>query len=223
MPNLVVADLAAVVYSSGKVFDGLSTGRLDTEAFLRSGDLRGVTSRADLALLEDLRDAAQFIIDNQARSIDATFVSDVNATLTRSGSLHPGRYRRDEDGIGVNTPLGRHEPSAPSATGLQMIIDRATALPSTREQALDLFVDIAKAQPFMDGNKRTAILVANAVLIRQVDPELLAVPVDERDPATARHFNDLLARAYVFDEHDGVKGLLRQKGFAAAGTHRASS
>ena len=53
--RLTVTDLAGVVYSSGRVFDGLSTGRLDTENFLRTGSLDGVASRADLALLEDLR------------------------------------------------------------------------------------------------------------------------------------------------------------------------
>ena len=36
---LTVTDLAGVVYSSGRVFDGLSTGRLDTENFLRTGSL----------------------------------------------------------------------------------------------------------------------------------------------------------------------------------------
>lgn len=61
MATLTVADLSGVVYSSGKVFDGLSTGRLDTENFLRSGSLDGVASRADLALLEDLRDAAEAV------------------------------------------------------------------------------------------------------------------------------------------------------------------
>lgn len=34
---LSVADFATVVYSAGKVFDGLSVGQLETENFLRSG------------------------------------------------------------------------------------------------------------------------------------------------------------------------------------------
>lgn len=66
----------------------------------------------------------------------------------------------------------------------------------------------------MDGNKRTAIFVANSVLIRQPNTTLLAVPVDEADPTTSREFNDRLARAYVFGEYDGVKDLLRQRGFS---------
>lgn len=41
---------------------------------------------------------------------------------------------------------------------------------------------------------------------------LLTIPVDDDDPRLARTFNDLLARAYVYDERDGVKELLRRPG-----------
>ncbi|MDR2975123.1 MAG: hypothetical protein LBV00_10520 [Propionibacteriaceae bacterium] len=44
-------DLADIVYASGSVFNGLSTNRLDTRNFLATGSTKGVSSRADLALL----------------------------------------------------------------------------------------------------------------------------------------------------------------------------
>lgn len=206
-----VVDLARVVYSSGTVFDGLHTGRLDTENFLRSGSLEGVTSRSDLALLEDLRDVSQFLIDNQNAPIGATYVCQINAQITRSGPLHPGEYRTDGQNIGVNTQHGRHEPRPIEGVALQQIIDDALAQPSPRERALELFVQIAKAQPFEDGNKRTALFVANSLLIRQTNPELLVVPVEK-----ASQFNDLLAQAYVYNDDEGVKGLLRSDGFVGA-------
>lgn len=220
---LDVADLAGVVYSSGKVFDGLRTGRLDTENFLRSGSLDGITSRSDLALLQDLRDVAQYIIDNHEAPIDHEYVREVNATITRSGPLHPGQYRTDAQQIGVNTQHGRHGPKPLDDAGLQQIVDTAMAEPNSREQALELFVMIAKAQPFEDGNKRTALFVANSVLIRGSEPEMLVVPVsetsasenstDENSTGKAARFNDLLARAYVLGEHGGIKDLLRAEGF----------
>lgn len=42
MPQLMVADLTAVVYTIEKVFDRHAAGRLDTAAFLLSGGLAGV-------------------------------------------------------------------------------------------------------------------------------------------------------------------------------------
>jgi prophage maintenance system killer protein len=214
---LTVSDLAAVVYSSGKVFDGLSTGRLDTENFLRSGSLDGVASRADLALLEDLRDAAQFVIDHLGRTINAGFVRAVNATITRSGALHPGQLRTQAQAIGVATPFGRHTPHALNEDALQVLVDDAARSGDIRENAFDLFVELAKAQPFEDGNKRTAVFVANSLLIGSGAGVLLTIPVDDNDPSLAKMFNDLLAKAYMYDEHDGVKDLLRIHGLSALG------
>lgn len=211
MAVITVGDLAGVVYSSGKVFDGLSTGRRDTESFLRSGSLAGVTSRADLALLEDLRDVAQFTIDHGARPIDVAFVMAVNGQLTRSAALHPGRLRTDDQQIGVRTRYGRHEPEALTEDDLRRLLDAAVADDAV-EHALDLFVRLAKAQPFEDGNKRTALFVANGLLLGSDSGMLLTVPVDENDPSVADSFNDLLARAYVHGEYEGVKDLLRTSG-----------
>ena len=221
---LDVADLAGVVYSSGKVFDGLRTGRLDTENFLRSGSLEGITSRSDLALLQDLRDVSLFIITNRESPINSAYVRAVNAQITRSGPLNPGQYRTANQQIGVTTQYGRHEPQSMSDASLQRIIDFAMANTNPREQALELFVQLAKAQPFEDGNKRTALFVANSVLIREPEPEMLVIPVhensadensaDENNLNGAARFNDLLARAYVLGEHEGVKDLLRTEGFS---------
>lgn len=212
MGALAVVDLASVVYSAGKVFDGLSVGRLDTENFLRSGTLDGVVTRADLALLEDLRDAAQLVIKHSSRTVDSGFVRAVNATITRSGALHPGQLRTQAQGIGVATPYGRHTPDALSEVGLKAVLDDAMRSGDVWENALDLFVGLAKAQPFEDGNKRTAVFVANGLLIGSKAGVLLTVPVDDDDPGLARTFNDLLARAYIYGEHDGVKALLQSRG-----------
>jgi hypothetical protein len=212
MSTINIADLAAVVYTSGKVFDGLAAGRQDTENFLRSGNVAGISSRSDLALLEDLRDVAKFIIDHHDKLIDATYIRAVNAQITRSGALHPGQLRADDQLIGVGTRYGRHTPPALTVEGLQQLTS-PLANADVTEQALDLFVAIAKAQPFEDGNKRTALFVANSLLIG--DGRMLVVPVDENDPQLADTFNDLLATAYIRDERGPIKKLLCEYGLIA--------
>lgn len=220
--SIDVTTLAGVVYSSGKVFDGLVTGRLDTENFLRSGSLEGITSRSDLALLEDLRDVSQFIIDQSHQPqtpITVAFVCAVNAKITRSGALHPGQLRTADQQIGVHTRHGRHTPDAMTDTSLQCLLQESLATTDAREAALDLFVNLAKAQPFEDGNKRTALFVANSLLLTSGAGELLTIPVDEQDPSLADSFNDLLARAYVLNDHTGVKNLLREHGLTPLKGH----
>lgn len=218
--RLVVADLSPVVYSAGRVFNELSTDWLATEKFLRTGSPAGIRSTGDLALLEDLRDIAQLIIDHgHARTvIDEEFVCAVNASITRSGALHPGQFRRHDQRIGVRTRYGIHRPPGIGDEELQRLIVRALTPGLVREQALNLFVAIAKAQPFEDANKRTALFVANELLLRENAGALLAVPLGEvGGTELSETFNDLLARAYCFDEDDGVNALLRDHGFVSVG------
>jgi hypothetical protein len=61
------------------------------------------------------------------------------------------------------------------------------------------------------------VFVATSLLIGSGAGVLLTIPVDDNDPSLAGTFNDLLARAYVYGEHDGVKALLRSRGLTRLG------
>lgn len=220
--QLEVADLAGLIYSSGKVFNGLSTNRLDTEEFLRTGDTSKVHSRADLELLNDLRDAAQFILDHPNPNIDAHFVCNVNARLTRSAALEPGKLRRTDQRIGVDTAFGRHEPPAISLHELDQALAAAQTPTDPREQAMNLFIEIAKAQPFGDGNKRTALFVANSAVLWQPTPLMLTAPVNDNGPQLAARLNQAIARAYIHNDHRDVKALLSSAGFKCLPTNADS-
>lgn len=213
-------DLLDVIYSAGVVFDGLHTSKPATDRFLRTGDTNGVRGRQDLALLEDLRDAAEFAaasaVGAAGTPVNAGYLAQINAHLTRSAALNPGRLRTQDQGIGVQTSYGRHEPPAITETELEELVAGVLQEFDPRRAAAELFVAIASAQPFEDGNKRTAIFAANAHLLA-VGPEaetnrLLTVPQDDGDPSVARRFHDLLARAYVHGETEPVvEELLRWK------------
>lgn len=193
-------DLLDVIYTAGVVFDGLSTSRPATDRYLRSGDTDGVRGRGDLALLQDLEAAAEFVIATAGEPITAGYLGRINAQLTRSAALNPGKLRRAEQGIGVRTAHGPHEPAAVTAEELDALIQQQLMLDDALRSAALLFVEVARAQPFEDGNKRTAIFAANSYLIGQGTGVLMAVPHDDADPSVSREFHDLLARAYVFGE-----------------------
>lgn len=212
MTSLAVIDLAGVIYSSGKVFDGLTTGRLNTENFLRSGDPAFTASRQDLALLQDLKAVAEFIIEHAEEAITAALLMQINSQMTRSASMEPGKLRRADQQIGVGTIHGRHEPLAVSEEELNEIIAIALQQSTVEEQAVALFLSVAKAQPFMDGNKRTALFAANGLLIKGRTQTILTVPNAEDDVTVAQEFNALLARAYVFDEMEPLTEVLLKLG-----------
>lgn len=218
--RLTVAHFSAVVYSAGRIFNGLSTCRPATEEFLRTGSVEGITTEHDLALLEDLRDLSQFVIDHcQARrGIDTGFVRGMNARIIRSGALHPGKLRRNDQEIGVNTRYGAHMPPAVEETGLERLVSRALQAEALREQALNLFSEVARAQPFEDGNKRTALFLANRLLIQEQEQahELLTVPMGKvGGNELSDAFSNLLARLYLYDEAAALRAFLREYGFVA--------
>lgn len=117
--------------------------------------------------------------------------------MTRWGALHPGQLRREHDIFGVPTRFGDHRPPAADEKTLQTIIDSVSAF-SPANAAANLFVALAKAQPFGDGNKRTALLAANLLVLPQ--GQILTVPFRDGDPTVSNRFNELLARAYIFGE-----------------------
>ncbi|OPX16006.1 Fic family protein [Gordonia sp. i37] len=211
MPSITVTQLNGVVYSAGKVFDGLSASRLATEKFLRLGRTDGIDSRADLALLKDLRDAAHVLLDHHGYP-DATFVCAINASLTRSAALHPGQFRTADQQIGVSTRHGRHTPGPITDQALQALLDNALDSPDVHKAAVNVFVDLARAQPFEDGNKRTALLAANTVLLAASTGTLLAIPFDDNDPSVTEQFNDRLATAYIQADCSGVTAMLLSDG-----------
>lgn len=215
-----VADLLDVIYTAGTVFDGLSTSRPATDAFLRTGDTTGVRGRGDLALLEDLRDAAEIALDCAGSRLDSRLdvaaLKRINAAMTRSAALNPGKLRTAAQGIGVRTPLGRFEPPEIDEAGLDALITQTLNAPNDAERAIELFLRLAKAQPFEDGNKRTAILAANAYLVGRGGDVLLAVPFSETDPAVSAAFNEALARWYHHDELVLVKTQLLLNGLVPA-------
>lgn len=190
-------ELSDVIYTAGKVFDNLRSGHLATLTFLENGDVTQISSRADLQLLQDLRDAAHIVVQYRAarKPVTAEAIVEVNAAMTRSAALYPGVFRTDDSNIGVATVYGDHRPAGTNLAGLRNLIRRAERESSASRQAAALFVLLAKAQLFGDGNKRTALLSANILL---GDSTVLAVPYEEGNKGVSERFNDLLARAYIF-------------------------
>lgn len=168
-------------------------------AFITTGDTAGITSRADLELLCDLRDATDALIafHNSGTPLTPEVIIAINKAMTRWGALHPGQLRREHDILGVPTRFGDHRPAAADENTLQTIIDSVSALSPSDAEA-NLFVALARAQPFGDGNKRTALLAANLLVLPQ--GQVLTVPFREDDPTVSDRFNELLARAYIFGE-----------------------
>jgi len=162
-------------------------------------------------LLKDLRDVAEFVVRHPDATVDADYVVAINTLISRTGSVDPGQLRTDDQGIGVRTKYGRHEPPAITHEGLQNLIVAANTGDDVVDAAITLFIRLAAAQPFGDGNKRTALFAANGLLIIRDTGKLLSLPDprSDQEPDPVAAFNDLLSRAYIHADIDPLRTFLR--------------
>lgn len=191
--------LAKLLYSMGRTFDGLQSTFMATEEFLRTGNPKVINSKADYDLLLDLRQAAEYTLhyDYARKPIDLAYVKSVNMQLTRTAAMEPGKLRDERTPVMVNTPLGKYEPPPPDTVALASLI-KSTVEGATGEDILEdavrLFAGLTKVQPFGDGNKRTALLVGNGLLIAHGDRHPLTVPASDKGRTW---FNRELAAYYL--------------------------
>lgn len=209
--SLSTKQLTGLLYSMGRTFDGLQSTFMATEEFLRTGNPQVVNSKADYNLLLDLRQAADYTLhyDYAREPIDLAYVKSINAQLTRTAVMEPGKLRDERTPVMVSTPLGRYEPPVPDSATIASLI-KSTVGGATGEDILEdavrLFARLAKMQPFGDGNKRTALLAGNGLLIAHGDRHPLTVPTSDKDRTW---FNRELAAYYLNSDQTIVRHLAK--------------
>ncbi|MFT8704584.1 Fic family protein [Bifidobacterium aquikefiricola] len=190
---MTVHGLSKLLYEMGRTFDNLSSTRLATEEFLRTNNPKVLGSRNDLALLSDLKDAADYALKYAQRSIDFAYLCGINAQMTRTASIEPGKIRTASN-IVVHTALGDYVPPIPKESELSLTISHASVESDPLTAASTAFVTIARSQPFGDGNKRSALLLSNGLLLHRGYQGMLSVPVEDPD---RREFNARLSAWYL--------------------------
>ena len=209
--SLNTKQLAGLLYSMGRTFDGLQSTFMATEEFLRTGNPQVVNSKADYNLLLDLRQAAEYTLhyDYAHKTIDLAYVISINAQMTRTAAMEPGKLRDERTPVMVNTPLGRYEPPVPDPATIASLIHstvRGATGVDILEEGVRLFAGLAKMQPFGDGNKRTALLAGNGFLIAHGDRHPLTVPTSDKDRIW---FNRELAAYYLNNDQTIIRHLAK--------------
>ena len=125
----------------------------------------------------------------------------INAIVASEDALFPGQIRNG--GVEVSTLQGKYIPNlkdeATIQSDFQKLLDSDYSI---TEKALRLFLYMSKNQIFWDGNKRTALISANALMYKY-GVGLLSIP--EADFIT---FNEYLSNYYHSDQTSQERQLL---------------
>ena len=194
--------MKTIIYDQA-ILEGVSTTFPDTELILENGKVNNMTSE-DVLKIINLKHAWEFILDKDViLSPTSYYVSQYTAKLINEGFYQDGgRIRLVPVRIGGTEYI----PPIPSeevvrATINNIINDSIEDI----DKAIEIALYIMKTQVFIDGNKRTAIILANHYLVSK-GKGILVVPYNK-----VSEFKKLLVAYYEGNCETEIKKFLKEE------------
>ncbi|ATG97222.1 Fic family protein [Mesoplasma lactucae] len=154
-----IRKLKELIYDLAQ-FENIKTTFPETEAIIDGAKLENV-DEVDVYIINGLKNAWLKLISEEHQYIDPEFIKEINSIVGKNLVLNAGEYRTKSIGVGeveeLIQPINQEE-----------WIDNIQSLNNIEyplERAINFLVFSITSQPFWDGNKRTAFLAANSVLI----------------------------------------------------------
>lgn len=149
-------------------FENCQTTLLQTELIINGQNVASA-SLGDIQTILNLKRAYQYVMRHisDGLPVDIPLLKKINSIVAQEDSLAPGDFRTGT--VGVTLVDGsRHTPPAMSEVDVQNLLGQIeNRSNSTTETAIRSMLAFMRQQIFWDGNKRTATLFANAMLIEK--------------------------------------------------------
>ncbi len=145
--------------------EGNTYSLLETERLLRESKTADGKTKEEAVMLLNHKDALRFVLDNPdfLQTLTIGSIEDIHTLLTKELSVDKGlRHRR----VGITGT--KYRPLDNEFQIREAMRDTCNLINSRNnvfEKALLALVLLSYIQPFMDGNKRTARITSNALLI----------------------------------------------------------
>lgn len=145
--------------------EGNTYSLLETERLLRESKTASGKTKEEAVMLLNHKDALRFILDNSdyLQELTVSHIEDVHQLLTKELSVDKGIRHRRVGITGTNYHPLDNEFQIREA--LHDTCDLINGKGNIFEKALLTLVLLLYIQPFSDGNKRTARITSNAILI----------------------------------------------------------
>ncbi len=145
--------------------EGNTYSLLETEKLLKEKETASGKTKEEAVMLLNHKDAIDFIVDNPDYLYPLTIskIEDIHSILTKELAVDRNIRKRRVGISGTNyRPLDNEFQIKEALSGMCDLINEKE---NVFEQALLALILISYIQPFVDGNKRTARIVSNAILI----------------------------------------------------------
>lgn len=151
------------IYYAGK-FENLNTTFPQTETIIKGVSVSGITTH-DIQVILNMKHAWTYILEHIEQTFDIDLLCKINGFVAYNESLEWGVLRNGKVGISVV----KYEPSIPVRMEVINEINAifADADLSDTYKAIHLMLFAMRSQLFWDGNKRTALIGANMLLMQK--------------------------------------------------------
>lgn len=145
--------------------EGNTYSLLETEKLLKEKETASGKTKEEAVMLLNHKDAIDFIVENPdyLYPLSISKIEDIHSILTKELDVDRNIRKRRVGISGTNYRPLDNEFQIKEA--LSMMCDLINKKENVFEQALLALILISYIQPFVDGNKRTARIVSNAILI----------------------------------------------------------
>lgn len=183
--------------------EGIPVTYADTETILE-GILpnKPKVGVAGVLAIVNLKHSWDFILDILDTPTSFQILSQVNSILGQSNLIRDaGKLRSFQVSIGGTSWI----PEIPDYAEIQKVFSEIFSKGTVTEQAMRLMLFCMRTQPFSDGNKRSATLLANHHLLRH-GAGLLTIPVE-----VLPEFKAKLIEFYETENYDPIMEFLYSK------------
>ena len=196
------SNLAVLIYNQA-MLEGVITTYADTESIIEGGQVNGMTS-TDIMKVINLKHAWEFVLDENVIMVEEnfSFLSQINKLVLEGFYYNAGKVRSTPAKIGGTD-------WAPSIPIESQVVEELNGLLNSKlddvSLAIELLLYVMKRQIFIDGNKRTAVILANHHLISR-GLGIISIPGD-----LVEDYKKLLIMYYEGKDTDKIKKFLRDK------------
>lgn len=184
-------NLVRLVFTNSR-FEGVNTILPQTQTIIDGMSAAGV-SIDDSNVIVQLKRGWQYVI-REDKALSLKIGQNINLLVARYDSLDPGSFRTGSVTVELGNDKGEWKPQ--EVDFFNNLMQKDT---SVTDKAMTLMYHNMRNQLFGDGNKRTAILVANKLMIDH-GAGLINVPLDKWDV-----WNDLISKYYLSGDMKTLK------------------
>lgn len=178
--------------------EGIAITYPDTEAIYNGLSVSGYKVN-DILVVNNLKRAWHFVLEHLDFEMDFAYVSMLNKVVGGDDLVNRAGLLRT---IPVTIGGTKWAPDFPNLEEINSNLSRLSTLENPTLRAIETMLFLMRYQGFLDGNKRTAMLAANQILISN-GAGVLVVPLEKQ-----REFTHLLVEFYETNDNTFIKRFL---------------